>query len=137
MSISANKQAAPKCSRVSISEIDPRLPADIYLCDDGMVREVCDDGRELLVQPQFNQNGKAFLEFEGYGNPPTFTLWIANGMYRAFCGPVSKQDQVIHIDGNRRNLHPHNLKLAKRDTEQFKLVRRHGNGGMARRFLDS
>jgi hypothetical protein len=124
-SISRQPSTCEDC--VSIREIGHKLPDNIVLCSDGTVWEICDDGREILIQPEFNSNGTAYLEFAARGSRPgeTFKLWLSQAMYRAHCGPIGQTERVVHIDGNRRNLHPSNLRVAPKPTDDFRLVRRH------------
>jgi hypothetical protein len=127
----------PPCEDcVSVQHIDFKLPANIVLCSDGTVREIFHDGREVLVEPEFNSNGTAYLEFMQRGGRPgeTFKFWVGQGMYRAHCGPISKEERVVHIDGDRKNLHPSNLALEPKPVDELQLVRKKRPTG--HRFLD-
>jgi hypothetical protein len=121
---STSNHLCSNCRCVSVKEIDYKLPANIVVCADGTVREICDDGCEILIHPEYNANGTAFLKFEKDGPADERVLWVARAMYKAHCGPISSNEYVIHIDGDRRNLHPSNLRVAPKPTDEYRLVRR-------------
>jgi hypothetical protein len=117
----------PKCDKcVPLRKVDSRLPDNIVLCIDGTVREVFPDAREVLIEPEVNRNGTAYISFKGRGSKSgeDYKFWVAQGMYRAFWGPIKDDERVLFIDGDRKNLHPSNLALEPKPVFTYELVRK-------------
>ena len=108
---------------ICIQTVHKHLPPDVHLCEDGTVVHIDEAGMVSVVPILYNPNGKPYVEFE-HESGTTFMVWLSREFYRAFRGHIPEGYEAYHLDGNRANLVPSNLRIRAKGgfTSKFKLA---------------
>jgi len=108
---------------ISIQTVHKHLPPDVHLCEDGTVMHIDEAGETSVVSISYNRNGKPYIEFDHEAGT-TFIAWLSRTFYEAFRGSIPDGYEVYHLDGNRANLVPSNLRIRAKGgfTSKFKLA---------------